>query len=89
MSPSSDLTFPFLKNLDISPAWKEAARRVLKTAGATMALGLILPCPWQDGILQVLTPLPASRLVEVRGLSRGRLKLSPNGREFTAGAPQT
>jgi polynucleotide 5'-hydroxyl-kinase GRC3/NOL9 len=58
-------------------------------SGLTLALGLLLPSPWQDGLLQVLTPLPASRLAEVRGLSLGRLKLSPNGRELTAGAPQT
>jgi polynucleotide 5'-kinase involved in rRNA processing len=55
----------------------------------TLALGLLLPSPWQDGTLKIMTPLPASRLPEVRGLSLGRLKLSLSGRELTAGVPQT
>jgi hypothetical protein len=36
-----------------------------------------------------MTPWPASRLAEVRGLSLGRVKLSLTGRELTAGAPPT
>ena len=58
-------------------------------SGQTLALGVLLPSPWQDGILQILTPLPASRLSEVRGLSLGRLKLTPSGRELAAGSPPT
>jgi polynucleotide 5'-hydroxyl-kinase GRC3/NOL9 len=50
----------------------------------TVALGLLLPSPWQEGILRFLTPWPASQIHQVRSLSLGRLKLSPTGRELTA-----
>jgi polynucleotide 5'-hydroxyl-kinase GRC3/NOL9 len=39
MSSDLDTTFPFLKSLDISPAWEAAARRFLKEGGLTLVLG--------------------------------------------------
>ena len=48
----------------------------------TMALGLLLSSPWQEGTLKIMTPLPPSRASEVRSLSLGRLKLSLSGREL-------
>jgi polynucleotide 5'-hydroxyl-kinase GRC3/NOL9 len=53
----------------------------------TLALGLLLPSPWQEGILRIMTPWPASRSAEIKGLSLGRLKLSLSGRELPADAP--
>jgi polynucleotide 5'-hydroxyl-kinase GRC3/NOL9 len=50
----------------------------------TLALGLLLPSPWRQGTLPVMTPWPVSRASEVKGLSLGRLKLSLTGRELTA-----
>jgi polynucleotide 5'-hydroxyl-kinase GRC3/NOL9 len=55
----------------------------------TLALGLLLPSPWQEGRLQVWTPLPASQISQVRSLSLGRLKLSLTGRELMAATPRT
>jgi hypothetical protein len=39
MALSPDPAFPFLKNLDIPPAWEEAARRFLMATGLTLVLG--------------------------------------------------
>lgn len=39
MSSDLNTTFPFLKSLDISPAWEAAARRFLKEGGLTLVLG--------------------------------------------------
>lgn len=50
----------------------------------TLALGLLLPSPWHEGTLQILTPWPAAEIHQVRSLSLGRLKLSPTGRELPA-----
>ncbi len=55
----------------------------------TLALGVLLPSPWQEGRVQVFTPLPASRVPEVKRLSLGRLKLSLSGRELTSPGPQS
>ncbi len=55
----------------------------------TLALGLLLPSPWQEGRLQIWTPLPASQISQVRFLSLGRLKLSLTGRELMAATPRT
>jgi polynucleotide 5'-hydroxyl-kinase GRC3/NOL9 len=49
----------------------------------TLALGLLLPSPWYEGILRIMTPWPASRVAEIKGLSLGRLRVSLNGREIT------
>ena len=54
----------------------------------TLALGLLLPSPWSENTLRVMTPLPASQIPEVTGLSLGRLRLSPSGRELAADTPQ-
>jgi polynucleotide 5'-kinase involved in rRNA processing len=53
----------------------------------TLALGLLLPSLWHEGILRIMTPWPASRASEIKGLSLGRLKLSLTGRELTADSP--
>lgn len=50
----------------------------------TLALGVILPSPWQEHTLRVMSPLPTSRLHEVKALSLGRVKLSLSGRELDA-----
>lgn len=50
----------------------------------TLALGILLSSPWQDGYVRVWTPLPASQTSAVRSLSLGRLKLSLSGRELAA-----
>jgi len=47
----------------------------------TLALGLLLPSPWHEGTLRIMTPWPASRRADIKGLSLGRLQLSLNGRE--------
>jgi polynucleotide 5'-hydroxyl-kinase GRC3/NOL9 len=47
----------------------------------TLALGLLLPSPWHEGTLRIMTPWPASRRAEIKGLSLGRLKLSLSGKE--------
>jgi polynucleotide 5'-hydroxyl-kinase GRC3/NOL9 len=52
----------------------------------TLALGLLLPSPWQEGYLRIWTPLPASQIPAVNSLSLGRLKLSQSGRELAASA---
>jgi polynucleotide 5'-hydroxyl-kinase GRC3/NOL9 len=48
----------------------------------TLALGLLLPSAWQDGLLRIWTPLPPSQVSQVSSLSLGRLKLSLTGREL-------
>jgi polynucleotide 5'-hydroxyl-kinase GRC3/NOL9 len=53
----------------------------------TLALGLLLPSPWHEGTVRIMTPWPASRSAEIKGLSLGRLKLTLSGRELTNGAP--
>ncbi len=52
----------------------------------TLALGLLLPSPWQEGYLRLWTPLPDSRVSEISSLSLGRLRLSLSGRELVSGA---
>lgn len=52
----------------------------------TLALGVMLPSAWQEGRVQVFTPLPSSRASEVKFLSLGRLKLSLTGRELASTA---
>ena len=54
----------------------------------TLALGVLLPSPWRQGTLQIMTPLPAAKIAEVRGLSLGRLKLSLSGRELVSNPPK-
>jgi polynucleotide 5'-hydroxyl-kinase GRC3/NOL9 len=54
----------------------------------TLALGLLLPSPWHEGTLRVMTPWPASRASEIKGLSLGRLKLSLTGRELPTRNPE-
>ena len=49
----------------------------------TLALGLLLPSPWHEGMLRIMTPWSASRNSEIKGLSLGRLKVALNGREIT------
>jgi len=39
MAPDLDTPFPFLKSLDIPPAWEAAAGRFLELGGVTMVLG--------------------------------------------------
>lgn len=52
----------------------------------TLALGVLLPSSWQEGRIQVFTPLPGSRVPEVKFLSLGRLQLSLTGQELTVTA---
>jgi polynucleotide 5'-kinase involved in rRNA processing len=48
----------------------------------TLALGLLLPSAWSEGRITVFTPLPPHLKEQVRFLSVGRLRLSPEGREL-------
>uniref|UniRef100_A0A7V6DPF0 Clp1 P-loop domain-containing protein n=1 Tax=Desulfobacca acetoxidans TaxID=60893 RepID=A0A7V6DPF0_9BACT len=48
----------------------------------TLALGLLLPSPWRAGTIRIMTPWPASRSSEIKGISLGRLKMSLNGQEW-------
>jgi polynucleotide 5'-kinase involved in rRNA processing len=50
----------------------------------TLALGIVLPSSWENGCLQIWTPLPASQTFAISSLSLGRLKLSLTGRELAA-----
>ncbi len=50
----------------------------------TLALGLILPSPWEEQQLSVWTPLPASAAREVRFVRLGTMKVNPEGRELAA-----
>ncbi|MFZ2088794.1 MAG: Clp1/GlmU family protein [Desulfobaccales bacterium] len=50
----------------------------------TLALGLLLPSSWEEGRVQVFTPLSPSRVPEVKRLSLGRLRLSQGGRELSS-----
>ncbi|MEW6388195.1 MAG: Clp1/GlmU family protein [Thermodesulfobacteriota bacterium] len=49
----------------------------------TLALGLILPSPWDQRVLTLLTPLPSSQASRVRFLRMGKMKLTPAGRELS------
>jgi polynucleotide 5'-hydroxyl-kinase GRC3/NOL9 len=49
----------------------------------TLALGLLLPSPWHDGTLRIMTPHSPSQIAAIKGLSLGRLKLTLSGREVT------
>ncbi len=55
---------------------------LLDSCGRTLALGLLLPGPWNGRYVTVLTPLAAAAAPQVRFLSLGRLRLSPDGREL-------
>uniref|UniRef100_A0A7V4G8C8 Clp1 P-loop domain-containing protein n=1 Tax=Desulfobacca acetoxidans TaxID=60893 RepID=A0A7V4G8C8_9BACT len=52
------------------------------TGPCTLALGLLVPSDWRRGRLALLTPLPPSRVQEVRALSLGTIRLESQGREF-------
>ncbi len=48
----------------------------------TLALGIVLPHPWEARCWRILTPLSPERAAEVRFLTLGRLRLTPEGREL-------
>jgi polynucleotide 5'-hydroxyl-kinase GRC3/NOL9 len=54
----------------------------------TLALGLLLPSPWHEGILRIMTPHFPSRSADIKGLSLGRLRLSLSGKELPASTTQ-
>jgi polynucleotide 5'-hydroxyl-kinase GRC3/NOL9 len=60
---------------------------LLDRSRRTLALGVLLPSSWENGRLEIWTPLPSDRSREVRFLSLGRLKISLTGREFPASEP--
>lgn len=65
--------------------WSALRHRVvglLDGGHITLALGLLQPSPWRESAWRVLTPLPSARGPQVRFLSLGRLRLSPDGREL-------
>ncbi len=51
----------------------------------TVALGLLLPSPWHEGIFRIMTPWPAGRIAEIKSLSLGRIRVSLSGRKIPAG----
>lgn len=66
--------------------WQSFAQRLvglLDRRRRTLALGLILPGPWNGRSLSILTPLSAGHVPHVRGLHVGRLRLHPHGQEIT------
>jgi polynucleotide 5'-hydroxyl-kinase GRC3/NOL9 len=65
--------------------WQSFAYRVVGLLDGrcrTLALGLLLPEPWNGRSVTVLTPLAAEAAAQVRCLHVGRLRLSPDGREL-------
>jgi polynucleotide 5'-hydroxyl-kinase GRC3/NOL9 len=49
----------------------------------TLALGLVLPAPWDPEALALWTPLPGASATQVRFLKVGRMRVSPEGRELS------
>ena len=65
--------------------WESFAHRLvglLDDRGLTLALGLILPQPWNGRSLTVLTPLAEPQIPRVRCLHAGNLRLHPQGQEL-------
>jgi polynucleotide 5'-hydroxyl-kinase GRC3/NOL9 len=60
---------------------------LLDASRRTLALAVLLPSPWQEGRVHLWTPLPMSRLAQVRYLILGRVKLALTGREFPPDTP--
>lgn len=50
----------------------------------TLALGVLLPSPWNQRRLRVWSPFPAAQSPRLRLLSLGRLKVTLSGRELPA-----
>jgi polynucleotide 5'-kinase involved in rRNA processing len=51
----------------------------------TLALGLILPGPWNREVLAVLTPLAPAAATQVRLVKLGKLRLNREGQELPQG----
>lgn len=58
---------------------------LLDRAHRTLALGLIHPSPWDRQVLALWTPLPPSQAAAVRFVKVGKMRLSLEGRELSAG----
>jgi len=56
---------------------------LLDPAHDTLALGLILPSPWEGQKVTFLTPLSPSQANRVRFVRVGKMKISPEGKELT------
>lgn len=66
-------------------AWPALAYRLvglLDGRHRTLALGLLLPAPWNGRDIQVLTPLARQEADRVRYLQVGRLRVHPSGQEL-------
>ena len=55
---------------------------LLDAAHRTLALGLILPYPWDPEALALWTPLTPASAPRVRFLKAGKMKVSLEGREL-------
>lgn len=64
------------------PALHHRLVGLLDRGHRTLAVGLLLPHPWEERLWRVLTPLPPERAGEIRFLNVGRLRLTPEGREL-------
>ncbi len=60
---------------------------LLDASRRTLALAVLLPSPWHEGRLHLWTPLPMSRLAQVKFLILGRVKLALTGRELPPDTP--
>jgi polynucleotide 5'-hydroxyl-kinase GRC3/NOL9 len=64
------------------PALSHCLVGLLDSSHRTLAVGLLLPGPWEERFWRVLTPLAPARAGAVHFLSLGRLRLTPEGREL-------
>jgi len=55
---------------------------LLDAGHGTLALGLILPEPWEPQTLALWTPMPPQLAPQVRFIKLGKMKLTPEGREL-------
>ncbi|MEJ5328976.1 MAG: Clp1/GlmU family protein [Desulfobaccales bacterium] len=79
--PSATREFPLLHLV----AWSSleyCLAGLLDGGHRTLAVGIVLPHPWEERLWRILTPLAPERAGEVRYLNLGRLRLTPEGREL-------
>lgn len=78
--PSATREFPLLHLVTWS-SLEYCLVGLLDGGHRTLAVGIVLPHPWQDRLWRVFTPLNPEKADIVRFLHLGRLRLTPEGRE--------
>lgn len=78
--PSATREFPLLQVVTWS-SLEYCLVGLLDGGHRTLAVGIVLPHPWQERLWRVYTPLNPDRADTVRFLHLGRLRLTPEGRE--------